>query len=208
MNKKKSIVLAAITAMSFSVPALAGGSVTFGYMPSSEIEISAGGDSGSVDGDGFSLQGAVDINHQLFVYGEHYNRTFDEGGESLGLNSTRVGLGVVLAANDAAVFWAGANLERWTTEFDGDDETDSGYGIRGGVNMPLGPTVYATAEIAYVDIADSSGFELAAGLGVPIAENVSLIVDYRLLSVTNEDDFFGDIDLDVTDIRGAVRFDF
>lgn len=201
MNKS----LLALPLLLGALPVWAGGSLSGQYVASANLEVESTFGSGDIDGDGFAAELSFDLSEQAFVYGEIFNRSYDEGSAEMDLDQTRFGIGVVLNASEAGSVWIGAGSERFKVSDSTGSESSSGYSLRAGVTLPLGTGPSLHAQVAYLDIEDSSGAELGVGISIPAGEGLNLIANYRLTSI--EDDNSSD-KLTLDDLSLGLRLDF
>jgi hypothetical protein len=205
--------IAAASILAFaSSSAVAGGSLIAGFIVNSDFEETEPGfQDVKGDGNGFSLQGSLDVTEDLFVYADYYNRdlevdldAFGLPGETLDfdLSNTRAGLGYLLP--NTAVY-VGLNYERYKLGFEGSSQTTKGFGLRLGGRHPLTNALSLTGEAGYVSLDDADGFDFAVGIDFAVSPTLSLIGDFRYLEIGLDN---SDIEDTVSDLRIGVRFNF
>ncbi|XOV82671.1 MAG: outer membrane beta-barrel protein [bacterium] len=147
-------------AVSVSAPVLADDDMSYSFIEGAYIdtEIDDGPD---IDGDGFGLNGSVEIGTNYFLTASYSTQDFDFG---VDLDQKSIGFGGYAALSDTVdlvgtISYVDAELD---TRFGSAD--DSGFGLGVGVRALVAPNVELEGGISYVDL-DDSGDDTSLALG-------------------------------------------
>ncbi len=185
--------MAPITAMAGGV----GNNVDVYYV-SSGLEVSVPGlGSGDDDGDGFGAKGRFAFSDNLFVSGEYQSVSYDDS--DIDYDQLRAGVGINSAVGSQAVFYGLAEY----VNADLDDESESGYGVHGGVHFAVTDTFSLNGRIGYIDLGDADGMEYLVGAAFKLTDAFGIVADYRVTNLEEDN-----ADLDIDDLRVGVRFTF
>lgn len=171
------------------------------FVPSSELDFGGGADD---DGDGFGIKGKAHVADTVTLHGEYQATTLDDS--DLDINQLRFGIGAHAADNGSGARLFG-DLEYVDVEFDfpvGGSESQSGFGIHGGLLFSGESALSGFAKIGYLSLDDADGFEFNIGAIAKFNQQVAGFVDYRSASL--EDD--ADDEADLSDFRLGIRILF
>lgn len=204
MLKTKMAVAAAIIG-SLATAAHAGGSLGVGYVFDSNLEVEDDFGRGKVDGDGFMLQGAVDLTESVFLFGDYFTRDFDDIGGSFEWNTMRLGLGY---AFEGVPIWIGAGYEQVEIDLGGGFSDDiDGIAARVGTRLPMNERIAFVGELGAAALDDATSADLMLGFALAVNDQFSLTADYRLTLYVPDDDP-NDTEITLDDITVGVRVDF
>lgn len=175
MLNKKNWTIAALAAASWvPLSAQAGTSQLDLYYVDAEVDAQPGG---GADGDGFGLKGRFALGEDGgFLSYEYQDAEVDPGSDAFGF--LRVGFGGTKQISPAFDLLMGLEVIR----ADLGGETESGFGIKVGVETELLHKLTATAALGYVNLGLDAGEgpESTIGLRYGITPRVSLFADYRV----------------------------
>ena len=199
MNRIRSgLIVASLSAAAFHAGAQQAsvGHIDGYYIPIADIEVSPGSVTFKDDGDGFGVKGRVHFADQMFISGEYQSVGYDS---NIDLDQLRVGLGLLspLGANTNLV----GNVEYINADLDvgpGSD-SESGFGVHGGIAPRLSPAFVLTGTVGYVSIDDLDGPEFLIGARYLANRNISVFADYRMTRLSDRG-----VDLDLDDLRIVV----
>jgi opacity protein-like surface antigen len=195
-------LIAAIAACGVAAPAMAapGNNYVDGYFLLSEIDTGRNDD----DGTGVGVKGAGQVAEQVFLTGEFQTLEYDDSDTDLDQFRFGAGLGPGMGSNGQGVY---GRIEYVSFELDppGPGKLDDD-GIVGtvGYMLPVSPQLRLHGEVGYVYLDDIDGPELLGGVSYRVAQNLSLIADYRLSFLETD----GGGDADLSDLRLGARFNF
>jgi hypothetical protein len=142
---RKSVALPAIAALVLAGPAMADGfsySYIEGALGGSDLEID--GLSGSADGEGGALGGAVEFGPHAFGF---VNFTSLEYEDVLTIGSGSLGVGFNWPLSPKLDLVSGVSFERVRLEADGDDTSEDGYGLSVGLRGLIDETKISTFSL-------------------------------------------------------------
>lgn len=174
------------------------GAIALFYIPDTELSITSPGnpDLKSDGGYGIGVRGHVMVAPKVFLSGEYQNDRFDgfNGAASTDTDAitTRVGVGV----GSADGFYAVADFIRLnTTLLTGGTTVSSssdGYGLHGGINVPLIGSLRLLGELGYINLSEGGkGLEYRAGLDYQFSDLFSVFADYRHTTLEADDNTEG-----------------
>lgn len=145
------------------------------------IDVELDSSFGGVDGDGFAVSGAYDMNDQFFLLGEWQDQSFD-----FGIDGTQfeLGAGMHHALSSNLDFVGTLSYIDSEVEVSGFSASDDGLGLGAGIRARVGDSLELDAGLKYVDFDDAgsdTGFSLggrwyftetmAFSLGLDTADN-------------------------------------
>jgi hypothetical protein len=137
----------------------------------------------NVDGDGFALSGAYELNDRLFLQGEWQDQSFDFGidGEQLEL-----GAGLRHEINSDLDFVGTLSYIDAEVEAAGFSVSDDGLGLGAGIRTRLNESFEFDAALKYVDL-DDSGSDTGVELGGRWYFTKSMALSFGMDSTDNLD---------------------
>lgn len=202
---KKMVLFGALLALPLAATAegLSYNHVDVNWVADTELDFSG---LGSVDGDGFSLDGVFSVSDMVYILGGYEDLTYDGNGGDLDLTNIRAGVGAHSNAYTGGVdIFGNLTYEDIELEVPGDSADDSGFGLEIGARMPLGTAADAYVSYQYQDIGDLEGNFFRLGGAYNFMPNWAAIAEYK----TGEYEVDGlNIDLDRDDLRIGVRYNF
>lgn len=160
-----------------------------------------------LDGRGGSVQTSIGVFNRLFFLGEYADRSYDGFG-SFGATNQRLGLGYYLTQAPTPVhFWLGVAHERWSAEESTSRKrTDSGYGARAGLEIPISAIEFRL-ESGYIELDNGHGMDSSASFFIPFNEVFGVAIGYRMLDVDVTAEFFEyRIDIREASIAATISF--
>jgi hypothetical protein len=182
-----------------------GGYLDLFYVPSADLELSDSSDTISSDGGaGFGIRARTAGSDSFFFQGEYQKDEYDGfEGVDLDTETTNLRLGLGLAGGDSGIYGL-LEYVKFGIDIEGvGDEDDNGFGAHVGVRGD-GPT-YFFGQIGMVDVGDfGNGLEFLVGGAMKVGDAASVVVDYR---VTNLEDDDG-AEAKISDLRVGLRVGF
>ena len=180
----------------------ADGSISLFYVPKAEIEVNSNLGTGSDDGSGFALSGALELTPSFELAGDYQSATIDDGSDDFDAKYTR------FHARLKGESGSGVDLRWLDMSLDTFDVDGFGLGARLMGSLSDGLTAFAGG--AFYDLSgdsglDFDGLEFHLGASLLVSERTSLNAEYRTLSMDHDD---SDLELDLSDIRLGVQFRF
>jgi hypothetical protein len=125
------------------------------------IDVELDGSLANVDGDGFSVSGAYDLNGKIFLLGEWQDQSFD-----FGIDGTQYELGAGLrhAINSSMDFVGTLSYIDSEVEAGNFSASDDGLGLGAGIRSRIGDSFEFDAGLKYVDF-DEAGSDTGISLG-------------------------------------------
>ena len=186
------------------------------YYRSSNIDIGFDLAAGDESGDGLGLRFSRGFYEKGFLFAEYEGAGYEklENGFFFMEPSTKLlRLGVGGHTGGERLDWYGAfSYVKAEVAYgpDADDENSgSGFGLKGGVRVTLAQWAAAFAELGTVDAGDIGGGEYGVGLDFSVGRRAGVILEYGVSNLDIEQsDTTADIDNKVTDVRAGVRVRF
>jgi hypothetical protein len=200
---RKSVALPAIAALALAGPAMADGfsySYIEGALGGSDLEID--GLSGSADGEGGAIGGAVEFGPHAFGF---VNFTSLEYEDELTIGSGSLGVGFNWALSPKLDLVSGLSFERVRLESDGDSASEDGYGLSVGLRGLIGERFEWTVGGKYRDIDETKISTFSVGGKYFITPRFALGLD--ILGNNYEDDE-GGAEIDESIALITFRYDF
>ena len=178
----------------------AGNAVDVFYIPSADFEISSGGTSIGLDGDGFGAQGAFRVSDFVRVGVEYQTVEMDV---PIDITQLRFTLGGALPLSSSILF--SADLGYIDTDIETSMGDISGDGPMGHIGLVMKPSdqVEIFGKVGIVKVEESDGPEFHFGGRVRVTDAIGLMVDYRLTKLEDSGE-----DLELDDLRVGVSFWF
>ena len=125
------------------------------------IDVELDGSVANVDGDGFAISGAYELNDKLFLLGEWQDQSFD-----FGIDGTQYELGAGLRhpINSTIDFVGTLSYIDSEVEAAGFSASDDGLGLGAGIRSRIGDSFEFDAALKYVDF-DEAGSDTGVTLG-------------------------------------------
>ena len=175
--------IGAITlATGLSVPASAQ-DMSYSFIEATYLDTEIDDNNFDVDGDGFGVSGAIELNETLFLQAGYASQDFDF---SIDLDQFNVGIGAHLPLAENVDLVGAVNYIDAEVDTRFGDIDDDGYGLDLGVRARLAEQFEVEGGINYVDLDDSGdetslqlggryylSQELAFGAGVQIGDDVT-----------------------------------
>lgn len=179
----------ALLAGALGAPAFAAkdaGSFDVYYVPSAKLKNESGGSTSNSDGgSGFGVKGQFPVDRSVFLLGEYQANSYDgfDGFKAdTNLDTLRLGVGF---KHPSGLFVSGEYIKA-KFKIDapapfGTDESNSGYGVHGGVMADLSPQFNFSADIGYLDLGNDggNGLEFRVGGAFALSNQYGIFADYR-----------------------------
>ena len=174
---------------------------SYDYLDISYIDSEAEDDT---EGDGFGGEMVASFADGAFFIGEYSTREFEDGGSSLELSVLSLGIGVAgpvgeseLISAFGALTYEDAEVEVNVPGFGSGDESESGYGLQGGLRAMLSDNFELHARYKRLDIDDDNETLVRFGAVLGLDQGFSVTLDYETYD-----------EAEIDELRLGVRFDF
>lgn len=146
---RKQVALGVIAALALGAQTAAAEGFSYNFIEGSY----ATGDMEGMDGDGFSIKGATELAPSVHVFSGLTNLDFEEAGVDLEMDTMSIGVGLNWGLSDNADLVGGLSYERVkvASDFLGASDSDSGFGVSGGIRGRVGNSLELEAGIKYAD---------------------------------------------------------
>ena len=129
-------------------------------------------DSARIDGDGFELAGAYELNDQIHLFGEWQDQSLDFGIDG---RSLEIGGGYTHDVSDKLDIIGTLSYVDAELDFGGQTADDDGLALGGGIRTLIGESFQVDAGLKYVDF-DESGGDTGVSVGGRYYFNDSMAV--------------------------------
>lgn len=205
MPMNKTLIAAMLAAVPFSTMAAA-------PAPSASLDIyyvDSSIDDGTTDedGNGFGARISGKVADNIKLYGEYQTVNTDDS--DVDFDQIRVGAALLFSQSDALTLFGKAEFINLKADGGGLDESESGFGVHGGVSFSVIPEFKLMASLGYLDVGDfGDGLEYNLGASFDVTPAIALVANYRVTDL--EDGEFGGVNFDTKadDIQLGVRFRF
>lgn len=188
---RKFVALGAIAALALGAQTAAAEGFSYNLLEGSY----ATGEIENTDLDGFGIKGSYALAPSIFVLGGVQNLEIE--GPAPGYDTMHLGVGMNWALSDNADVFGAATFER--AKF---GESESGFGVAGGVRGRVGNSLELSATVKYTDIGDfGDAFTYTAGGRWYFTPNFAAGLDYNKVDL-------GDVNADGDLFVFSLRYDF
>jgi opacity protein-like surface antigen len=158
---RKQVALGIIAAMALGAQTAAAEGFSYNFIEGAY----ATGDLEGLDGDGFSIEGASELAPAVHVFSGLSNLDFEQSGVDLELDTISIGVGFNWGLSDNVDLVGGASFERVkvASDFLGESDSDSGYGLMAGIRGRVAESLELEAAIKYADFGDGDLTTFSAG---------------------------------------------
>jgi len=202
MMKMIGCVVAALIAVSVGVAQAEGGDSFVGaHYSASNLDVSVPGvGSGDEDFEGFGFAGIWQVSPTALLRGDFDSSEADD--VDLTLDILRVGVAVA-GRHENTIGYAGVDYTRLRLEVEGDSDSESGITPVLGLMSDQGVVTFL-ADAGYLIMDDVDGPYVNGEISFTGLEPLGVFVGYRYYFLDGE----GGVDLDYSQLRGGVRYQF
>jgi opacity protein-like surface antigen len=206
MDMNKTLLAAAVlAAVPFSTMAAAPASSAYldVYYVDSGVELDGADD----DGDGFGARIAGKVADNIKLHGEYQTVNYDDS--DIDLDQIRAGASISFSQSDALKLFGKLEFVNLKADGGGADESESGFGVHGGLGFNVTPEFKLSASLGYLDVGDfGDGIEYNLGGSFDVTPAIAIVANYRVTDLQDGDFGAGSFDTKVDDIQVGVRFRF
>ncbi|WP_165797313.1 outer membrane protein [Solimonas fluminis] len=201
----KTLIVALLTTVSASAMAAA-------PAPSANLDVyyvdsSIDDGSSDEDGNGFGARIAGKVADNIKLYGEYQTVNYDDS--DVDLDQIRAGASIGFSQSDALNLFGKLEFINLKADGGGADESESGFGVHGGLAFNVTPEFQLLGSLGYLDVGDfGDGLEYNLGASFDVTPAISLVANYRVTDLEDGDFGGGSFDTKVDDIQLGVRFRF